>query len=135
MAKDMMTQREVADYLDVCEKTVYNLIHSGKLKAVKIGTKSVRISRESLAEYLGRKDGKTKEAHGGKRLSPALREEELTLAGNHIEHWLSDMTVKTRGSFWGVTTEDVSSKCEWLDKLETDFFDVTTRLRRKICME
>ena len=34
---DVMTVRDVADYLKLDERTVYNLANSGKLPAVKIG--------------------------------------------------------------------------------------------------
>lgn len=37
MGDDVMTVRDVADYLKLDERTVYNLANRGKLPAVKIG--------------------------------------------------------------------------------------------------
>ena len=51
MIDSLMTYGEVAKFLKVCERTVWSLVDSGKLKACKIAT-SVRITKEDLQEYL-----------------------------------------------------------------------------------
>jgi excisionase family DNA binding protein len=51
MIDNLMTYGEVAKILKVCERTVWNLVNSGTLKACKIAS-SVRIAKEDLQEYL-----------------------------------------------------------------------------------
>lgn len=46
-----LTPREVADALRVSDMTVYRLIKSGELRALRIG-KSFRISEDDFDEYL-----------------------------------------------------------------------------------
>jgi len=46
-----LTPREVAEALRVSDMTVYRLIKSGELRAVRIG-KSFRISEDDFDEYL-----------------------------------------------------------------------------------
>lgn len=55
--KKLMKVKEVAEQLGVVEKTVYRLIWNGKLKAKKVG-RAMRISTESLEEYLNNQDVK-----------------------------------------------------------------------------
>ena len=43
---------EVAAILDVSSRTIYRMIHDGRLSAVKWGSGPWRIPRESLAELL-----------------------------------------------------------------------------------
>jgi len=43
---------EIAEYLGVAKRTIYVWIESGKLHAVKITGKTIRISRESLLTVL-----------------------------------------------------------------------------------
>lgn len=42
----------VAEKLNCSKRHVYNLINSGQLKAVKIGTRALRIPESSLNEFL-----------------------------------------------------------------------------------
>ncbi len=50
--KDFFTVEEVADYLQVHERTIYRAIKAKKLKATKIG--SFRIAPEDLQDFLRR---------------------------------------------------------------------------------
>jgi len=43
----LLTVKEVAGLLRVCENTVYNWIHSGKLRAFKVG-RDWRIPKEAI---------------------------------------------------------------------------------------
>jgi excisionase family DNA binding protein len=45
---------EVAEALRVGRNRVYELIESGDLRAVRLGPRSIRVTREALAEFLGR---------------------------------------------------------------------------------
>lgn len=45
------TIKEIAEILQVTERTVYTWARSGKLKAIKIG-KSWRVTQEALDEFL-----------------------------------------------------------------------------------
>ena len=38
----LLTYRQAAKYLGVCEKSVYNLVQAGHMQAVRIGEASVR---------------------------------------------------------------------------------------------
>ncbi len=51
MAHTFLTPREVAEQLRVSDMTVYRLIKSGELRALRIG-KSYRISAEDFDAYL-----------------------------------------------------------------------------------
>ncbi len=46
------TVKEVSEKLRVSERTIYRLIESGKLKAVKISRKAYRISEKGLIDFL-----------------------------------------------------------------------------------
>ena len=48
--KDFMTVKEVADYLQVHERTIYRCIKAKKLKATKIG--SYRIKVEDIQDFI-----------------------------------------------------------------------------------
>lgn len=48
----MLTPEEVASKLRIHKLTVMRLIKTGKLNAVKIGYRTIRISEESLESYL-----------------------------------------------------------------------------------
>jgi excisionase family DNA binding protein len=48
-----LTYRQVADSLQVSERTVWSLVQSGQLRAVRIG-RSVRIAVDELRAYLDR---------------------------------------------------------------------------------
>lgn len=47
-----MTMETVAGILCCSQKHVYNLIFEGKLEAIKIGSRAVRISERSLHEFI-----------------------------------------------------------------------------------
>ena len=51
MPEDILTIREVADYLKVTERTLYRLVQEGKLPAVKVGN-SWRFRREDLERWI-----------------------------------------------------------------------------------
>jgi len=42
----------VARYLDISKKRVYQLVQEGRLKAVRLGPRQMRVMRRSLDEYL-----------------------------------------------------------------------------------
>jgi len=48
----MLTVREVAEYLNLAEMTVYRKIHNKEIPAIFVG-KSIRIPKEKLDEELG----------------------------------------------------------------------------------
>jgi len=47
----LYTYKEAANYLAVCERTVWSLVNTKKLKAVYIG-RSVRITHEAIKDFL-----------------------------------------------------------------------------------
>jgi excisionase family DNA binding protein len=57
MATEILTVEQVANEVQVSEKTVYNWIRAGRLKATNIGTKrkaNYRIRREDLNDFLSK---------------------------------------------------------------------------------
>ena len=44
--------RTVQLYLQISLTSIYKLIHAGKIPAVKLGTKTIRMNRKALEEYL-----------------------------------------------------------------------------------
>jgi excisionase family DNA binding protein len=48
----LLTPKEVADTLGVHLNTVYRLIASGDLTAVRIGPKLIRVNRDELNKYM-----------------------------------------------------------------------------------
>lgn len=46
--------RAVQLYLQISNTSIYKLIHAGEIPAVKLGTKTIRINRKALEEYLQR---------------------------------------------------------------------------------
>lgn len=42
----------VAKMLDVTKKRVYQMVHEGKIVAVRLGPKSMRIKRDSLEKFI-----------------------------------------------------------------------------------
>ena len=44
--------RTVQLYLQISLTSIYKLIHAGEIPAVKLGTKTIRVNRQALAEYL-----------------------------------------------------------------------------------
>jgi excisionase family DNA binding protein len=55
----VMTPQEVADRLKLNKDTVLRLIRSGKLPAVKIGSKTYRITEDALAAFMRGEQPKT----------------------------------------------------------------------------
>lgn len=53
-ADGLMTVRQVADFLRVCDKTIEALIRSGQLPRVRVGRRGVRIPRRSVVSYASR---------------------------------------------------------------------------------
>lgn len=51
MTRELLTAAEVADQLRVSTMTVYRLIRSGELPAVRVG-RNYRVAAEALDEYL-----------------------------------------------------------------------------------
>ena len=48
----LLTIREVADKLRLGERTVYRLIESKRLKAIKVSRKAYRVSESELKKFL-----------------------------------------------------------------------------------
>lgn len=46
-----LTVAEVADQMRVSKMTVYRLVHSGELEAIRVG-RSFRVSEQALSDYL-----------------------------------------------------------------------------------
>ena len=46
--------RAVQLYLQISNTSIYKLIHAGEIPAVKLGTKTIRVNRKALEEYLQR---------------------------------------------------------------------------------
>lgn len=44
--------RAVQLYLQISLTSIYKLIHAGEIPAVKLGTKTIRVNRKALEEYL-----------------------------------------------------------------------------------
>jgi DNA (cytosine-5)-methyltransferase 1 len=52
MADEILTVAQAAQYLQVCEKTVRRMIANRKIMASKIGSRSWRIKKTDIDEYL-----------------------------------------------------------------------------------
>lgn len=50
--KELLTVDEIGEFLGLKRQTVYNLIKQGKLKAIKLGYKTVRVQKSDLIEYI-----------------------------------------------------------------------------------
>lgn len=50
---DLVTVKEVADYMHISKGTVYNLIKDGELSAVKARGNMIRLNREQVCDYFG----------------------------------------------------------------------------------
>ena len=46
--------RAVQLYLQISLTSIYKLVHAGEIPAVKLGTKTIRVNRRALEEYLQR---------------------------------------------------------------------------------
>lgn len=72
MEETYLTVKEVADKLRVTRQAIYNWISEGRLKAVKVGGKSVRIPASSIAALIQPLEpGEIKDEDMGP-ISPAL---------------------------------------------------------------
>ena len=60
-SKQVMTVKEIAEYLDVHPMTIYKYVQEGKIPAFKIGA-SWRIRRESIKKWMQENEDKN---HGG----------------------------------------------------------------------
>ena len=56
---EILTVNDVAEILYVGRNTIYDLLNSGQLKGFRIGSKSWRIPRQCLNEYILEKSGST----------------------------------------------------------------------------
>ncbi|WP_293782154.1 helix-turn-helix domain-containing protein [uncultured Aeromicrobium sp.] len=50
---DFLTVAEVAERMRVSKMTVYRLVHSGELEAIRVG-RSFRVSEQALSDYLAK---------------------------------------------------------------------------------
>lgn len=63
---EVLTVREVADYLKVTAKTVYTLVNDGELQSFRIG-RAVRCKRADVESFINsRQNGKTPTKHRAK---------------------------------------------------------------------
>ncbi len=53
--RELLTVREAADQLKVCEETIYRLVSRGQLAAVRVG-RLLRISHGDIQSYLHRSE-------------------------------------------------------------------------------
>lgn len=60
-AKQVMTVKEIAEYLDVHPMTIYKYVQEGKIPAFKIGA-SWRIRRDSIKKWMDENEHRN---HGG----------------------------------------------------------------------
>lgn len=49
---EIMTPKQVAEYLQVHSKTVYDWIASGELPSIKLGPRSIRIKKSDIDDFL-----------------------------------------------------------------------------------
>ncbi len=71
MPEDILTIREVADYLKVTERTLYRLAQDGKLPAFKVGN-SWRFRREDLKRWISEQSRGAGTNRGDDRLDCAI---------------------------------------------------------------
>lgn len=62
MAADIMTIREVAEYLKLNQKTAYRLALEGEIPGFKVGG-SWRFKRQDIEHWIARKTKKQKDGH------------------------------------------------------------------------
>jgi excisionase family DNA binding protein len=60
-AKQVMTVKDIAEYLDMHPMTIYKFVKEGKIPAFKVGT-SWRIKRESMQKWIKERE---QSANGG----------------------------------------------------------------------
>ena len=58
--KVTLTVPEAAELIGVCKPTMYEMVHAGKVRSVKVG-KKILISRQSLMDWLKKGDSYGKE--------------------------------------------------------------------------
>lgn len=49
---EQMTPKQISDELRIDRQTVYKMIHDGRLPAVRVGKRGLRIPREAVAALL-----------------------------------------------------------------------------------
>ena len=52
MGNELLTVSQVAEYLQISEKTIRRLIANGKIKASKVGGRAWRIKESDIEHYL-----------------------------------------------------------------------------------
>lgn len=57
-SKDILTIKDVADYMDVHPMTIYKYVKNGRIPAFKIGT-SWRIRRDSISKWIEESEQQT----------------------------------------------------------------------------
>jgi len=54
MDREVLTPKQLQETLQIGRKQTYELLHSGKIRSIRIG-RSIRIPREALEEFKGNK--------------------------------------------------------------------------------
>lgn len=67
---EALTVKEAAEILRVCTKTIYKIINSGELPAVKVG-REMRIAKSNIIDYL--RQGNCKKSNPVMLITPKLR--------------------------------------------------------------
>ena len=52
MLPNLMTVKEAARQLKVCERTVWRWIKDGKLKSYRVGVRAIRVREDDLKQFL-----------------------------------------------------------------------------------
>lgn len=63
-AKQVMTVKDIAEYLDMHPMTIYKFVKNGRIPAFKVGT-SWRIKRESIQKWIKERE---QSANGGEAI-------------------------------------------------------------------
>ena len=64
MMPDLWRVYRVAKLLDVSKKRVYQMVHEGKIDAVRLGPRSMRITRASIDKFINEGAKKNREELG-----------------------------------------------------------------------
>ena len=64
MMPELWRVYRVAKLLDVSKKRVYQMVHEGKINAVRLGPRSMRITRESIDTFIAEGAKKNREELG-----------------------------------------------------------------------
>ena len=110
-----LTVAEVAGRMRVSKMTVYRLVHSGELPAVRFG-RSFRVQRAAVEELTPQLLATSHDIHANPEL--AFREhracarlaDELEEGGFTVERWFDTVRGTTSGSFEGTLSTPGSSK-------------------------